>query len=285
MATLTPSNVLIDGHRIAFGVQGHGPPVILVHGTPSFSYIWGNVAPRLAERYKVHLFDLLGFGHSERPADPAVDTSVAAQVPILTALMDHWGLADAHIVAHDIGGAVAQRLGVFHRDRVRTLTLVDTVSFDSWPSPRTRAQMQAGLDELIHAPDAQHRAHFRDWLESAVTDVDKFRQGARDVYLNMISGPVRQASFFQHQVAHYDSHYTQEITGRLWELGSRPVQLIWGEADSWQVVDWAYKLKEAIPDSELHVLPDCGHFAIEDRPEDVAKLVSDFVARHEHAAG
>lgn len=46
--------------------------------------------------------------------------------------------------------------------------MIDVVSFDSWPSGRTRQQMKAGLDKLIKAPDAEHRAHFRDWLLSTV---------------------------------------------------------------------------------------------------------------------
>lgn len=279
---LTPENALISGHRMAWGVSGAGAPVILIHGTPSFSHIWRNVAPSLAAAgLCVHLFDLLGFGHSERPRDPAVDTSVGAQVPLLGALMDHWGLKHAHIVAHDIGGAVAQRFAIFHPERVRTLTLIDTVSFDSWPSARTRQQLRDGLDTLIKAPDAQHRAQFGGWLETTVHNVDRFRAGPLEIYLDMISGPVGQASLFQHQVAHYDPRYTQEIAARLPELAARPVQLIWGAHDQWQVVDWAYRLQAAIPRCALHVLPDCGHFAMEDRPEDVADLLSGFIASHE----
>lgn len=282
MAIVTPDSVLIDGRRIAVGVMGAGPPVILIHGTPSFSYIWRNVAPRLAAAgYRVHLFDLLGFGYSERPRDPAMDTSVGAQVPILAALMDHWGLVDTHIVAHDIGGAVAQRFGIFHKERVRTLTLIDTVSFDSWPSPRTREQMRAGLDTLIKAPDAEHRAHFRGWLETTVSGVSRFREEALDAYLDMISGPVGQASLFQHQVAHYDPRHTLEIADRLGELGAKPVQLIWGEEDAWQIIDWAYKLKAAIPAADLHIVAGAGHFAMEDRPTEIAQLLVDFIARHE----
>lgn len=282
MAVMTPDSVLIGGCRIAVGTMGAGPPVILIHGTPSFSYIWRNVAPRLAAAgYRVHLFDLLGFGYSERPRDPAMDTSVGAQVPILAALMDHWGLVDAHIVAHDIGGAVAQRFGIFHKERVRTLTLIDTVSFDSWPSPRTREQMRAGLDTLIKAPDAEHRAHFRGWLETTVSGVSRFREEALDAYLDMISGPVGQASLFQHQVAHYDPRHTLEIADRLGELGAKPVQLIWGEEDAWQIIDWAYKLKAAIPAADLHIVAGAGHFAMEDRPTEIAQLLVDFIARHE----
>ena len=59
-----------------------------------------------------------------------------------------------------------------------------------------------------------------------------------------------------------------------------PVQIVWGEEDVWQVVGWAHRLHAAIPSSALHVLPGCGHFAMEDRPEAVADLVIEFTARH-----
>lgn len=279
MTALTPDNAIIDGYRIAYGVHGEGPPVVLIHGTPSFSFIWRHIVPDLqAAGRRVHVFDLLGYGHSERPVDPAVDTSVARQVEVLLALLDRWGLGDAHVVAHDIGGAVAQRLALFHPERVRTLTLVDSVSFDSWPSPRTREQMKAGLEHLIKAPDAEHRGQFREWIKTTVAEPEQMPEEALAAYVDMISGPVGQPSFFQHQVAHYDPRYTAELTDRLPELGERPLQLIWGEDDHWQVLDWAHRLHDAIPGARLHVLERCGHFAMEDRPEAIARYVIDFTA-------
>ncbi|MDZ7840932.1 MAG: alpha/beta hydrolase [Gammaproteobacteria bacterium] len=277
MNPLTPENSLIGGYRIAHGTHGAGVPLVLIHGTPSFSFVWRNVVPRLVKAgLHVHVFDLLGYGHSERPRDPAVDTSVAGQTTVLRQLFDHWELASAHFVAHDIGGAVAQRFTLNHPRRVRTLSLIDTVSFDSWPSARTREQMKAGLDKLIRAPDAEHRAHFRDWIRTTVADPDGMAEEVLAAYIDMIAGPVGQSSFFQHQVAHYDPRYTQELTDRLAELGERPVQLIWGAEDRWQVVDWAYRLRACIPGSRLHVLERCGHFAMEDRPEEIVRLVSAF---------
>ena len=55
--------------------------------------------------------------------------------------MDYWGMEAAHIVAHDIGGAIAQRLAIFSPERLRSLTLIDVVSFDSWPSRRIKAHL------------------------------------------------------------------------------------------------------------------------------------------------
>ncbi len=280
MYTLADDNVLIGGHRIACATMGSGEPVALIHGTPSSSYIWRNVAPRLtATGHKVHVYDLLGYGASERPFDPAVDTSVSAQVPVLKDLMSHWGLESAHVIAHDIGGAIAQRFCLFEPTMARSLTLIDTVSFDSWPSRRTHEQMRAGLEALIKTPDGEHRAHFRDWLLSTVENKESFDADALPSFLHLISGPVGQASLFQHQVAHYDPRHTDEISGRLAELSALPVQLIWGEKDAWQVIDWAHKLHAAIPGSVLHVLPDCGHFAMEDQPERIGELAVSFIAR------
>ena len=274
MNNLVQDNVLINGNRIALGVHGQGEPIVLIHGTPFFSHIWRNVLPVLVSAgYQVFTYDLLGFGNSERPQDKSVDTSVSGQLPILVELLDHWELQSPHVVAHDIGGAVAQQLGIFHPARIKTLTLIDCVSFDSWPSKRTREQMESGLENLMSASDEKHREHFREWLLTATHNKEKLRSGPLETYIEMISGPVGQGSLFQHQIMHYDYIHTSKLTDRLHELGKIPVQLIWGRNDQWQILDWAHQLNEAIPGSRLNILDECGHLAPEDQPEKVAELV------------
>ena len=279
MTRLVRNNVVIDGNRIAYGIHGDGIPIVLIHGTPFFSHIWRKVVAELtASGLKVYLYDLLGFGYSERPRDESVDTSVSGQLPVLLELLRHWRLDSCHLVAHDIGGAVAQQLGIYHPERVKTLTLIDCVSFDSWPSQRTREQMAAGLESLIAASDAEHRRHFGEWIRSAAFDQENLQAGPLDTYLDMISGPVGQASLFQHQIRHYDPGHTSRLSDRLHELGRLQVQLIWGANDNWQVVDWAHRLNAAIPGSKLRILEHCGHLAPEDQPEKVSQLVIDHVA-------
>lgn len=304
MHPIVSHNVLINGSRIAYGIHspddGKGHPVILIHGTPSSSLIWRNVVSRLvAAGYKVHVFDLLGYGLSERPWDANIDTSISGQVSVLEGLLVHWNLATNqeesdpsanqavqdratfHIVAHDIGGAVAQRFGILSRfrERMRSLTLIDSVSFDSYPSRRTKEQMVPGLDVLAHVSDAEHREKFREWLVSAVYHKQRFTssEGSIDTFLNYISGPIGQASLFLHQVRHYDPKHTMEIADRLHELGSpRPVLLVWGANDEWQVPDRGRKLQRAIPGSRLELVEECGHFAPEDQPDRIAELVVSF---------
>ena len=272
-------NVLIKGYRISYGRFGsanNGDDVVLIHGTPSSSLIWRKTIPHLVSvGLRVHVYDLLGFGLSERPWDDSTDTSMSGQVPILEALMSTaWKLDKAHIVAHDIGGGVAQRFSIFFPEKVQTLTLIDVVSFDSYPSKRTKEQMKNGLEALIKTGDDDHRENFREWLLSAVHDKEEFRtSGGLEAFLGYISGPVGQASLFQHQVRHYDPKHTMEIAPRLGELGKLPVQLIWGADDQWQVTDWAVKLHKAIPGSKLTILERAGHFSPEDQPDKIAELI------------
>ncbi len=278
---LLNDHVVIGGQRIACGAHGSGQPLVLIHGTPSHSFIWRNVVPTLTGAgYRVHLFDLLGFGASERPRDPAVDTSVAAQDAILCGLMDYWGLESAHIVSHDIGGAIGLRFGVFHPERTRTLTVIDTVSYDSWPSTTWRAIIAKGLDSLSRTPDEDHRERFAKQLKMTVHDKPVMKGEVLERYLEAISGPIGQPSFFQHQVRHYDSRYTAEIGDRLAALGENlPVQILWGDRDEWQSLKFARKLAADIPGSQLHIIADAGHFAMEDKPEEVARLILDFAGQ------
>ncbi len=276
---LLTSNVVINGQRIACGIHGEGNPIILIHGTPSHSYIWRNVAPALEEAgYRVHLFDLLGFGRSERPRDPSIDTSVSAQIDILRGLMTYWKLDSAHIVSHDIGGAIGMRFAIFYPKMVQSLTLIDTVSYDSWPSVTWRERIKSGLEALTATSDSEHRKSFGDQILTAVYNKEKMKKEALAQYLEAISGPIGQASFFQHQVRHYDSRHTEEIDHRLQELAEMPVQIIWGENDSWQTPDGAHRLHGDIPGSTLHILAECGHFAMEDKPAEITNLIKGFIA-------
>lgn len=278
---LATQNVLIRGNRIAYGIFGTGKPVVLLHGTPSSSLIWRSIVPLLVDAgYQPHVFDLLGYGLSERPWDSQIDTSITGQVDILKGLLSHWDLQQFHLMAHDIGGAIAQRFTIENSDSVLTLTMIDVVSFDSYPSKRTRQQMEAGLESLIKVDEVAHRDHFREWLLSAVHNKQHFVDSSLDTYVSYISGPVGQPSLFQHQIRHYDPKHTLEIADRYYELGDRPVKLIWGANDAWQVVGWAHRLQDAIPGSELNVVKDAGHFSLEDQPEDIAGLLIAFLDRH-----
>jgi pimeloyl-ACP methyl ester carboxylesterase len=91
-----------DAGEIAWDRLGKGPPVVMVHGTPWSSWTCRRLAPRLAGRFSVYVFDLLGFGASDQRGEQ--DVSLAAHGARLAALLEYLGLDRPAVIAHDIGG-------------------------------------------------------------------------------------------------------------------------------------------------------------------------------------
>lgn len=270
-------HLVVDGVRLAYRERGQGEPVVFIHGTPSHSHEWRDVAPHIeAAGFRTVVYDLLGYGLSERPVDR--DTSVAAQTDLLGHLLDALGIEQANIVAHDIGGAVGLRFALGHPGRVRRLMVIDSVSYDSWPSSTWRKIIDENLDDYSSMPQDDFDALLTRQLAMTVADESLMSGGNLEAYLAPHRSAPGRVSFFEHQVRHYDSKYTEEISGRLGEL-TMPVRVLWGEEDRWQPLHYARRLTGDIPGAELSVVPGAGHFVMEDAPERVVEEIGDFLRR------
>lgn len=274
--TIVDRDELVGGARIAYRDAGAGWPVVFVHGTPSHAYIWRDVAPRIeAAGYRTVVYDLLGYGKSERPV--ADDTSVAAQVEVLEGLRSRLGVDRCSLVGHDIGGAIAQRVALRAESGLDRLMLIDTVSYDSWPSESWRAVIDAHLADYEAMPREEFEALLARQLRMTVADPARMSGDVLDAYLAPHRSRLGQTSFFEHQVRHYDSRYTEELTDRLGDL-DLPVRLLWGAQDRWQPLSYGHRLASDIPGAELTVVQNAGHFLMEDAPDRVASELLDFLA-------
>lgn len=253
--------------EIAWDRLGQGPPIVLVHGTPWSSWTWRRVARRLAERFTVYVFDLLGFGASDRGAGQ--DVSLAAHGSRLAELLDYWELERPAVVAHDIGGAVSLRAHLLHRRPMAALALVDVVALGPWGSPFFR--LVRDHDEVFQQlPAPIHEGVVRAYVGTAQT-----RPLDRDVEDALVSpwlGPVGQSAFYR-QIAQSDERHTEEIEplyGRI----AVPTLVVWGEHDPWIPAERGRELARRIPGARLELLPAAGHLVQEDEPEDLARLVA-----------
>lgn len=273
--TLLDSDIIVDGVRLAYRDRGTGEPVVFVHGTPSYSYEWRDVVPHIeAAGYRTITYDLLGYGASERPLDR--DTSVNAQTELLIRMLDELGLARVALVAHDIGGAIGQRAAIRWPERVQRLLLIDTVSYDSWPSPTWRAIVRENRDDPAAMSATEFERMLTRQLRMAVDDPARMQGEVLEAYLAPHRTALGRASFFEHQVGHYDSAYTEELVDGLAHLGL-PVRILWGGRDRWQPVSYAERLAADIPGAELVLLSEAGHFVMEDDPAAVTREVLDFL--------
>lgn len=234
--------------------------------------IWRDVLPRVAAAgHRVIAYDLLGYGRSERPVDR--DTSVTAQAELLERLLAALGVGGVTLVGHDLGGAIGQILATRTPDRVRRMMLVDTVSFDSWPSATWRQIIADHLGNPAGMTADDFEALLAGQLAMTVTGEGDMSGAVLDAYLAPHRSAVGRVSFFEHQVRHYDSTHTQRIVPHLGQL-TMPVRIVWGGADSWQPASYAERLHRAIPGSTAPVIvPGAGHFLPEDAPDTVAEQI------------
>jgi pimeloyl-ACP methyl ester carboxylesterase len=143
-----------SGGSVAYDVFGVGDPVVLVHGTPSSSYLWRHVAMELSSHHQVYVYDLLGYGLSEQREGQ--DVSLAAQGQLLAELLSHWGLVAPAVVGHDIGAAIVLRAHLLHKARYGRMALIDAVSIAPWITPFSR-HVQRHMTAFATMPGYIHR--------------------------------------------------------------------------------------------------------------------------------
>jgi pimeloyl-ACP methyl ester carboxylesterase len=264
--------ISVSGGEISYDVLGYGPSLILVHGTPSRSYIWRDVASRLADRFTVYVFDLLGFGQSERRE--GLDVSISGQSRVLDELVEAWELDAPSVAGHDIGGAIALRTHLLEGVSFGCIALLDSVVLRPWITP-TSSHVKAHLDVYRTMPAKTFEAIVVSHLRTATHK--PLDEHAFATYLEGWRGESGQRLYLNKD-AQLDERDTAEFEPLLPSIGV-PVSIIWGEQDAWLDPALAERLHELIPGSDLLVLPETGHFAMEDSPQQVTAALFDFFTR------
>lgn len=258
-----------EGGAVRYDTFGDGEPVVLVHGTPSWSYLWRNVAAELAGSFTVHVLDLLGYGTSDKREGQ--DVSIRAQTAVLTELLDSWRLEQPFIVGHDFGAAIALRLMLLENRRFRKVALCDAVAIAPWITPFSR-HVQRYLEAFQTVPEHIHQQMIATHLRTAIAR--NMSDAELEPYLRPWLGPNGQAAYYR-QVAQFDERHTREIEQRYGEIATA-VLVLWGAQDRWLAPRFGHQLADAIPGAKYVGIPDAGHFLPEDQPARVARALTDF---------
>src|SRR3954467_8677297 len=110
-----------EGYRMHYVDEGDGDPILLLHGEPTWSFLWRNVIPQLPGRKVAP--DLIGFGRSDKPTEIGWDSYDRHGDPVarLVAELDLTGMT---LVVHDWGGPIGLRVAVEHPERVARLVIL-----------------------------------------------------------------------------------------------------------------------------------------------------------------
>lgn len=260
--------VRVPGGELSFVDAGEGPPLLLVHGFPTSSYLWRRDVPLFASRMRVIVPDLLGYGLSDKPSD--ADLSLPGQARSIRHFLTSLDLDALAVVGHGLGGGVAQLLALDHPELVQAMALIDSVAFDAWPSPAVR-RIQETLPERPSFEQVESR--MAELFDEGMGHRDRLDQAAFDEYL----APWRAdpGAFVRAARA-----ITGEgLAGRDEELAALglPAFVVWGEDDAFLSVELAERLGESLGYSMVALLPGCGHFVGEDAWQTVGPLLYEFL--------
>ena len=132
MTWVLDQRITTPAGEVAYGSAGKGPDLVLAHGWPWSSYSWARIIPALSERFRVHWYDMPGYGRSEMRGDRR--TSLDVQGEVFAFLMDRLDLERPCVVAHDFGGAVSLRAHLLHGREYARLALMNVVAMRPWGS-------------------------------------------------------------------------------------------------------------------------------------------------------
>lgn len=260
-----PEVELNDGESLYYETRGSGPPLVLVTGLSGTAAFWAQHVDALAGRFTLILHDHRGTGRSSHSQ---IVYSVDQMADDTLQLIDHLGLDKVYFAGHSTGGAIGQTLAIDHPDRLDRVVLSATWAgkdayFDLFFTWRKRLLLEVGREDYLRSilfaakPPAWYRDHPQ---ELAAMTPEFIEERVPDLHCAASRLDAIMAFDRRAQVAQI----------------AAPCLVICAQDDIVTPPYLSEELAELIPNAELKLLPDGGHFYPQTRPEDFLDAVIGF---------
>ena len=271
----TEHTAVVDGIAVRYQIAGEGPPLILVHGLWASKAVWRANFDSLAGRHTVCAVDLPGYGDSDKPRD--IEYSAPAGGHFLPKFLDALNMERAVLIGNSAGGLVAAHCALFYPHRVEKLVLVSPAGLGweiAWPLRLASIPLVGELicslqligprwvlTRLFQQPRptngtlAHQLMELRSVSDSRLASLRSLRSGVNILGLRK----------------------EMNVLERLKSL-EIPLLVVWGDEDRIMPVSHAYHAANALPNSKVHVMAQCGHWPYLERPEEFNQVVLQFLA-------
>ena len=269
----------INGLKLSYLIYGTGFPVIFIHGYGAKKEIWRTQVVDISKKFKAITFDLRGTGKSDRPNIPYTMNMLADDVK---GLMDFIGVDKAHLIGRSFGGMIAQHFVLKYPDKVDKLILIAT-NFGRTDTDWVEIPKKGRLEEIEtikHDPQKAFKQKSR-WVfhvkfrkEMEANPSKKFFNifSMEDLIRESTINPSRSQDVIN-QAEAMKTHYTLE---RLHEIKNKTL-LIAASHDRQTPVSVMTEMRKRIPNSELKVINEAGHFMTLSRASEVNEIILNFL--------
>lgn len=263
-------NVSVAGVATNYIAAGSGEPLILIHGSgPGVTAYanWRGVIPDLAEDFACFAPDTLGFGYTDFPSDIR-GFSMSRWVSHLIGFLDALGIARAHFIGNSYGGALTLALAVRHPERVGKIVLMGAAGLPFpiteglekvWGYQPSLEAMRDLMTTFAFDPSLVKDEIVRSRYEASI------RPGAQEAFSSLFPAP-RQRWLDELATAEEDL-----------KALPHPTLIVHGREDVIVPVAQSVRFSELIPDSELHVFGNCGHWTQIEKRDRFVALVRPFL--------
>lgn len=281
----TSNYFLMGGLRLHYLDEGAGDPVIMLHGNPTWSFYFRNLVLALRDKYRCIVPDHIGCGLSDKPDDRQYEYTLRRRVDDLERLLDHLRVdSRATLVLHDWGGMIGMAWAVRHPERVARLVILNTAAFPLPAEKRLPWGLWLARNTRLGAwltlrGNAFCRAAAR-WCVTRRPLPDKVRQGLLAPY----DAPEHRRAvlrFVQNvPLGPKDTGFdiVKEVEANLHRFQNCPTLICWGMQDFVFDQTFLATWEKHLPKARVVRFPDCGHYILEDAPEEVVREVQAFLS-------
>jgi pimeloyl-ACP methyl ester carboxylesterase len=270
----------VAGKRIFYREAGDPgrPTILLLHGFPSSSHTYRELIPLLSGKYRVIAPDHLGSGYSEKPDPDSSRYTFDVLAENVSGLVTALGVKEYVLYMQDFGAPVGYRVMMRNPEKLKGLIVQNANAY---------------LDGLTEARQAFFRKAHEDRSPEMIATLFKFvgREAViNNQYLRDVKGreSLMSPDSWTHdldrkiQVQLFQDYYNNLRAYPQWQAFLRarrpPALIVWGKNDPAFIAAGATAYLRDLPDAELHLL-DAGHFAVEEKPVEIAQRIHEFMAR------
>ena len=265
-----------DG-RMHYIDEGAGSPILFVHGTPTWSFLYRHLVARLAPRHRVVAVDHLGFGLSDKPAAAPYEPRDHARR--LVALLDSLDLTGVTLVVHDFGGPIGLAAALARPERIDRLVLFNTWMWSVADDPAiARAGKVVGgwLGRLLY-----RHLNFpvKVLMPKVMGDRSVLTPAVHRHYAAPLGTPDERMGTWACARALLDAGpWYEELWSQRGSLRGMPMLLLWGMRDPTFGPSYLDRWRREFPTAQVHGVATSGHFVPEEAAAEVAPLLERFLA-------
>lgn len=281
----TPHYYSHQGVDLHYVDEGSGEPVVMVHGDPTWGFLYRNFIPPLSQRYRCIVPDHMGMGKSAVPQERSL-YRLEPHCANLEALLLHLDVREITLVLHDWGGPVGLGFATRHPERIKRLVLMNTWAFAPWPGGPFPRLLEIIRSERGEAFVLRKNGYLEPALLGTTYHSKKLTSAIMEAYRAPFPTPESRVAMLcwsrDIPVQETDVSYAEmkRIEHGLLLFQETPVLLVWGMLDPVIPTSVLRRWQQVYPHARTYELEDASHFLQEDAPERIVRWIEMFLNGH-----